>query len=73
MKWNGAENHVNVLYSPGSPLTWDTRFETPLSNLALAKDQEGKMNWDNMNTIERIHLLPSRPKVCYKNVTQYKI
>ena len=49
-------------------MTWDTRFETPLSNLVPATDENGKIKWDNMNTIERIHLSPSRPKVGFKFV-----
>ena len=53
-------------------MTWDTRFETPLSNLVPATDENGKMKWDNMNTIERIHLSPSRPKVGFKFVVSPK-
>ena len=43
---------------------WDAKFETPLLARTLPPtDQEGKLVWTNMNTVERLNLLPSLNEV----------
>ena len=53
------KNLSSALHSSDTPV-WDAKFETPLLARTMPPtDHEGKLDWTNMNTVERLNLLPS--------------
>ncbi len=63
-----------ILYIWGTPVQWESKFETPggesgsrigADSAKVPLDNNGRMTWELMNSIERYHLLPSNHQVEY--------